>query len=508
MRYRLGARRVYLLIAVFCLAGWLYTSRSGSTPASPLSGSLQASVPWMEDHPGLPAPLSQSRKFRNSVPLTRILGHAPGFTILQNVYFYKGQYIFVTDEPYTFPGDIQLVVFRPDRDESLPPLVELFGIRDKPIMGGIAEYLVQGKWITPDETEKRFDPSRVNVIEGLTFINNDEKFINHYYHWMGETFLGGYRVWDNVFVKNGIPLNATADGALPDPDRFIFMHADERAFIFEDLDSWEGGWRDRQGLNEWYTRRLFPKAVIESSEKWSAKIHSNKMYRFSTLILADRFAGHRGASAGYKPWGDAFRLAAHKNWLSPLRKRLMRNYKGDVPTSIDKKSLPVITYISRQTTTRRLTDESHAALLRELAKIRDEGLAEVNEELFEKRSIEDQIAIMGRTTILISVHGNGLTNAIWMNPSPKSGVFEFQPGGCRFNDFGPLAEANEIPHWIVNFDGMCAPDECGARNCADPRFPDPNSDKITVDSKFLSKQIRSLLSTGKPDYKPLAPAPP
>lgn len=34
--------------------------------------------------------------------------------------------------------------------------------------------------------------------------------------------------------------------------------------------------------------------------------------------------------------------------------------------------------------------------------------------------------------ILISVHGNGLTNALWMNPGPHSGVFEFQPNWCRF----------------------------------------------------------------------------
>jgi hypothetical protein len=204
-------------------------------------------------------------------------------------------------------------------------------------------------------------------------------------------------------------------------------------FDYEDLSTWEGGWRDRQGLNLWYTKKLLwvpafgesvyvdwliiscvwhrsdymsysPNAVIETLEDWEDRMNSDTIYRFETVILADRFGGHAGPTSSYKPWGDAFRLDVPKNWFQPLRERLLTDYKGPIPVERTKEGapktkLPVITYITRQTTTRRLTDESHDDLMKELDRIRKEKLAEVNVEEFEERSVEDQIAIMGRTSV-------------------------------------------------------------------------------------------------------------
>lgn len=70
------------------------------------------------------------------------------------------------------------------------------------------------------------------------------------YHWIGETFIGAWRVWDNLFVKLGVDL------PIPDPDRIIFLNVDDRMYDAEDESTWEGGWRDRQGLNWWYTTKL------------------------------------------------------------------------------------------------------------------------------------------------------------------------------------------------------------------------------------------------------------
>ena len=147
-----------------------------------------------------------------------------------------------------------------------------------------------------------------------------------------------------------------------------------------------------------------PNAVIETLEDWEDRMSSDTIYRFETVILADRFGGHAGPTSSYKPWGDAFRLDVPKNWFQPLRERLLIDYKGPIPVERTKEGapktkLPVITYITRQTTTRRLTDESHDELMKELDRIRKEKLAEVNVEEFEERSVEDQIVIMGRTSV-------------------------------------------------------------------------------------------------------------
>ena len=56
---------------------------------------------------------------------------------------------------------------------------------------------------------------------------------------------------------------------------------------------------------------------------------------------------------------------------------------------------------------------------------------------------------------------------------------------------------------LVFYYSMCAPGECGARGCEAKGVEDPNSDKIVIDSRFISKQVRSILKTGKPDYVPL-----
>ncbi|SJL10985.1 uncharacterized protein ARMOST_14382 [Armillaria ostoyae] len=48
----------------------------------------------------------------------------------------------------------------------------------------------------------------------------------------------------------------------------------------------------------------------------------------------------------------------------------------------------------------------------------------------DKLSRKEQITLAARTTIMMGVHGNGLTSLLWMNPSPRSTVIEFFfPGG-------------------------------------------------------------------------------
>ncbi|KAF7346012.1 hypothetical protein MSAN_01827100 [Mycena sanguinolenta] len=58
----------------------------------------------------------------------------------------------------------------------------------------------------------------------------------------------------------------------------------------------------------------------------------------------------------------------------------------------------------------------HEKLVQELYRQRDEHGWEVNVVLMEKISRAEQIQLAVRTTIMMGVHGNGLTNLIWMRP--------------------------------------------------------------------------------------------
>jgi len=55
---------------------------------------------------------------------------------------------------------------------------------------------------------------------------------------------------------------------------------------------------------------------------------------------------------------------------------------------------------------------------------------EVHIVLPEKMTRLEQLQLAARTTILMGVHGNGLTNLLWMKPNARSTVMEFfYPGG-------------------------------------------------------------------------------
>jgi hypothetical protein len=53
--------------------------------------------------------------------------------------------------------------------------------------------------------------------------------------------------------------------------------------------------------------------------------------------------------------------------------------------------------------------------------------------------------------IFVSLHGNGLTNLIWMTPDAygRSAVYEIQQPGMYTNDYEILSEALSIEHWII-----------------------------------------------------------
>lgn len=162
---------------------------------------------------------------------------------------------------------------------------------------------------------------------------------------------------------------------------------------------------------------------------WDERAQSNQLYRIPIVVLANRWAGHRGPSAAWKPWGDVLRMPVHPDYLLGLRARVLKKYRG--PVSLKRSKLPRVKYLMRQDTTRKLTDESHEALLDALQDLHDEGLVQVSALHFtDGDSFEDQLAHMATTDFLIGVHGNGLTHALWMTPGPCKGVFEIQPKHC------------------------------------------------------------------------------
>lgn len=46
----------------------------------------------------------------------------------------------------------------------------------------------------------------------------------------------------------------------------------------------------------------------------------------------------------------------------------------------------------------------------------------------------EQIQLLSRTTVLLGVHGNGLSGQLWLKPSPRTTVIEiYHPGGFLYD---------------------------------------------------------------------------
>jgi hypothetical protein len=159
-----------------------------------------------------------------------------------------------------------------------------------------------------------------------------------------------------------------------------------------------------------------------------------KAYMLERAILADRSAAFRGPYTGPTSRTVASALQVGKTsrwWWEPLRRQMLRYASvpesvidrnlegfGAVDPALDSKPLlgapgvvdleplspegtykPLVTYISRQSSRRRLTVQAHA----ELVKALDERAKKVGFELLvieaEKFSKEEQIAIAAKTTV-------------------------------------------------------------------------------------------------------------
>ncbi|KAJ9119169.1 hypothetical protein QFC22_003661 [Naganishia vaughanmartiniae] len=312
---------------------------------------------------------------------TIVVAHAPGFTLFENAYWRNHTWYFVSSRPWAFPEMSTIMTNAPGYDEW-PPLFH----------DGLA------KLVSLAEAEAlRLNLQSVEIVKGSTFIFNDKTFLDHFYHLVGEMFLGAWRVYTsvlvNVFDNSSQRTMHANDKSLmdqvPPVDRFIFNHAPPNNVF------------DHAQLNQYFFDKIFPRSTLEFADEWQARADSLKLYRFDRVMIADRWSGHGNTSP--KPMERAFKLPVPSNWVSDLKKRMLADYKGPVSLKDPShaKSKPVITYLSRQEAVfRTLSDEAHEALSVGLKTLEQEGLAEVNVETFTDADPKDeQVAKISRTTV-------------------------------------------------------------------------------------------------------------
>ncbi|KAF9013356.1 hypothetical protein BDQ17DRAFT_1404874 [Cyathus striatus] len=430
----LPTKREFVIVTLL-LVFLLYFCQS-SSPLSHLAlpANLSLSHTDLPTHPSsLPTRLSWQNP--SQVPHTKILAHVPGWTLFDNLYIHNGTVFIVTDQP-----------------QSVPALDFVFS-NSKFITAGNES--IKARLPTDDNIQvistkdatRRFGAG-AGIIDGVTFFVNDPpQFITHYYHCRGNTSLPAVR-----------------------------------HLFFPRLDNFH--WRDYASMNEWVVRSSFPGVTMEFVDDWRDRIEMGSAFVFDRVLVADR-----SAAMAYSSTSNG--LAGSVNWWMPIRNNVVMMAGMEPQVGGGTTSTPVITYISRQEWGRRmLIQKDHEKLVEQLYKLRDEYGYEVNIVVAEHMSRVEQIRLAARTTIMMGVHGNGLTSLIWMKPNPRSTVMEFfYPEGFA-HDYEYTTRALGMTHY-----GFWGGEYFTAPGIPTPSYPEGfQGNEIPIDGEVVARLCVERLS--------------
>ncbi|RSH87846.1 uncharacterized protein EHS24_000364 [Apiotrichum porosum] len=377
--------------------------------------------------------------FHNGVPQTTLTSGIAGFNFFTNLYLFNGTFYFVTDDaeaagfPAQGPGYIM-----------------------SDVSGATKETAGPDRWqvITPAEAKQVLGRMAIRR-HGVSHYFNDrdgggsQAFLAHYYHFsahfpvlfaffsatialdiaVGEMFIGLWR------------LSASA-GSYELPARLVFLS--------------EGAeWRDRARITPWFQRTIMAETVIEEHPDWEDRKLSGVTFVYDKIGIADRWAAHRHGTLEVKHWnkaiGDLPQLRVPLNWMDPLRDRVVQ--VSEVSGCTAKRAqptVPVVTYIDRQKTARRLLPDCHEDLVKSLQALHDNGDIEFVHAQMEFIERTEQFCLAARTDIMVGVHGNGLSHQLWMKPG--SGVLEIMMPDSFLRDYSILAELMSHEYYAVHND--------------------------------------------------------
>ncbi|KAG8952904.1 hypothetical protein FRC04_003355 [Tulasnella sp. 424] len=399
------------------------------------------------------------------IKTTKLLKHAPGWTIFDNVYMSGGTMFIVTDEPAEWPA-IRMMTSTGLRAENTPENIATREPTDKDM-----------RIISTREAEQLFG-KRVWAVEGLSFLINDPgQFVSHYYHFVAESWMGLWRFYSSLDSK----INAYGETTLESPARIIYPHCREEE------------WRDYSTFNQYFMHAVFPSISLETQLDWEGRSkmteasasRSRRAFRFDRVVFSDRSAAFRGElcpSRNQRIVSEAWhatRKESSKFWWEPVRRSVLRfagveqktidqnviwakewngNSNGDdfptakqieVAKTASRRMPIVITYVVRSGNRRAMIKEDHEALVAALTELCKTKRWELQVVQAEKLTKDEQIQLAAKTTVMLGIHGNGLTHLVWMPLTPLSTVIEiFIPGGFA-KDYEWTSRALGMRHYGI-----------------------------------------------------------
>ncbi|CAK5272741.1 unnamed protein product, partial [Mycena citricolor] len=399
-------------------------------------GSVAASLPFRksQDHFHWTGTTSTEPETTTGRPTTRYPpttipsgAHAHGYTLFDHMYLRNGTFYVVTANRSAFPPIPQLLA---------PP--HLLGEKQKQDAGD-----AEIRFISPEDAQGVLG-KMITRVEGISIVVYDPaEYAHHFYHWFGEILFGFWRVYSHILMDS-----SKTERTLDFPRKIILPF-----MIY-------GEWRDSADIDGPFTRTVFPNTGLEFAEYWHELARLGTTVVFDRMGLLSRISAHNHPLANH--WGKmmagTMELSAPPDFWAPIREAMWQNMLGWVPGSPTPaktfqpghSSKPVVTYVPRQRyPKRKLRDADHETLLVAMRELEREGLCEFQVAENEVVAVQDQIAMASRTTIMLGVHGNGLTHELWMPPSPQSTIIEiFSPQGYVY-DYELLARNLGHKHYAI-----------------------------------------------------------
>jgi hypothetical protein len=153
-------RFIAILVTLIILKSFFWNSSKSSI----LDRSLSRRSSFSSSSDTWPFPLARTRLYRNKIPITQVLNHAPGFTVFKDLYYQNGRWVVFTDSPYEIP-DPDHIAF----NGKIPEAIQVAEVRAKPLMCDMHEYIFRDRRaIFPEAALQRFDPANVQVTPGFS----------------------------------------------------------------------------------------------------------------------------------------------------------------------------------------------------------------------------------------------------------------------------------------------------------------------------------------------------
>ncbi|KAF7325717.1 hypothetical protein MKEN_00422000 [Mycena kentingensis (nom. inval.)] len=324
------------------------------------------------------------------IPKSRLVKHAPGYTVVDNIILFNGTMNLVSDDP-----------------QSYPPLHEMILSTD----------LNRWRVLTPEQARTQILPYGGRV-RGATWMPADSSPHN-------STLLALWRTYSTLDPDIG------SDGStrLTPPRRLMFPYYG----FFTDRNPEHADVTTRRqrvvnGFHPELVKAAFPFMTVQYYADWEDYHKMQVPFVFERLVVADRTAASYGVKPHEPIFAPAFRDTRELSdyWWEPIRRGLAKYFDVDG----DKAPKKAITYVNRQTQNHglKLSDEHHAELVEALQKLKRDGYeVHIVSNIDEEMSWTERLGAITRSTMMLGVYDGDLIDCAYMQRNPQTTLMEFFP---------------------------------------------------------------------------------